>query len=470
MAKVNQGQGWKTATTHTGTEVYYDPDEGRWEFARGVPIGRAARDHIMGQQQPAPTPVVDPSPVVKPPVVEEAPPPPPPPVVKPPSGPRGAPTTGVSGGGSSVGDRTTYDTAVNTGGSGGSTGSTGGTTSTVNTGSAPVTQQEQDYWKAAVTKDGRKATTEDPRQDPRVVAGTHYVGWGDAILPYSRNYHSADKGGIVTGNEEYDALTPKQKYDMARRYRELGGIGTINREGLSDLSKAASRQIEQAQARQEYDKLMEGNWSPERQAEVDRLYNDRMLTYDEYMEGAHSQRPDGQGGYEKIPGTTTVGYRPDGTYGWMDMRDYPGWTREMGQEMFSPSRADLNAVAAMGYDVTHMGKEDVARVLGGQGGAPQQAARQTGYTAPQTGGFTPAPYGNPQTGGNSHGQQDWRSFYDLAMGGNSMQAPAVGGGATGATGDWRAFYNQSMQATPSVAPQSDWDWRAYYDQAMRGGT
>ena len=71
----SQNQGWKTATTHTGTEVYYDPNEERWEFGRGSAVGKAGLAHILGQQPQTQTPTY----------------------VAPPSGNKGVPTTGVSG-------------------------------------------------------------------------------------------------------------------------------------------------------------------------------------------------------------------------------------------------------------------------------------------------------------------------------------------------------------------------------------
>ena len=279
MAKVNQGQGWKTATTQTGTEVYYDPDEGRWEFARGVPIGRAARDHIMGQQQPEPTPVV------QPPVVEEAPPPQPPPVVKPPSGPRGAPTTGVSGGGSSSVDRATYETAVNTGGGSPvvNTGTTGTTAPVAEEAAGPTWDQ---VYADALDIEGRKARTEDPKQDPRVLAGTHYLGWNNAVLPYVQNVQSAEWGGIVTGNEAYDSLTPREKMEANKRYGSTIGLGGVNRAFTKHNADSAQKSVDALNAYREYEEAMKQPWgTPRRDAVID-LWRDGKITYDEYRAGA----------------------------------------------------------------------------------------------------------------------------------------------------------------------------------------
>ena len=274
-------------------------------------------------------------------------------IYKPPSGGKGVGTTGVTGGSVSTATTPTWSTP---------------TTQATQASSTPSVQASTpttDYWKAAVTKEGRKATTADPRQDPRVLGGTHYVGFNNAILPYGRSVQSKDVGGtgIVTGNTQYDALTPKEKYDMGRRNRQLGGLERINQNFTEHNAQKAARQLEQAEAKRRYDALMEGNWSPERQAGVDALYGagGSKITYDEYQEGAHDAVPDGQGGYQQ-QGNTTYGYRPDGTSGWYDKRDYPGWTREMGQEMFAPRRDDLNAASDLGFDVKHMGRDQAAEI------------------------------------------------------------------------------------------------------------
>ena len=236
-----------------------------------------------------------------------------------------------------------------------------------------------DYWKAAVTKEGRQSQGATPQQDPRVQAGTHYVGFGGAILPYSHNYQAADQGGITTGNKEYDALTAAQKYDMGQRYGELGGVEGINSGFSKHNASRAARQLEQAQGQQQYNQAMQGNWSPERQAQVDQLYNAGQVTYDEYMKGAHDRAPDGQGGYQS-QGNTVSGYRPDGTFGTYDRRDHPGWTQEMGQEMFAPNRQDLNAAAAQGWDVSNMGRDQAAQIAQQ---APQQQMPQWGQPQQQ---------------------------------------------------------------------------------------
>ena len=183
---------------------------------------------------------------------------------------------------------------------------------------------------------------------------------------------------IVTGNAEYDALSDSQKFDMNQRYAELGGEG-INRSFTKHNASKAAQQLKQYNADQQYREAMKGGWSPERQGLTDSLYNQGHLTYDEYMEGAHDKAPDGQGGYQS-QGNTTVGYRPDGTFGTYDQRDYPGWTSEMGQEMFAPRREDLNAAHGQGYDVTNMGRDQAAQIAQE---APQQQMPQWGQPQQQ---------------------------------------------------------------------------------------
>ena len=247
--------------------------------------------------------------------------------------------------------------------------------------SAPAVQASQptDYWKAATTIEGRKSTTADPKQDPRVTSGTHYVGFGGAILPYGRSRQSAEHGGIVTGNEQYDALTAAEKYDMGRRYGELGGMEGINRGFSEHNAQKAAQQLKQAQGQRAYQDAMQGNWSKDRQAQVSNLKRQGMITHDEYMEGAHDMVGDGQGGYQS-QGNTRVGYRPDGTFGWMDSRDYPGWTQDVGQEVYAPSREDLNVAHAQGYDVTNMGRDQAAQIAQE---APQQQMPQWGQPQQQ---------------------------------------------------------------------------------------
>ena len=320
------------------------------------------------------------------------------------------------------------------------TGATGGTTPSWTTPTTDATQAASstaaqsapptDFWKAGVTKEGRQSQGATPQQDPRVQAGTHYVGFGDAILPYARDFQSAEHGGITTGNQEYDALSAAQKYDMGNRYGELGGLEGIDRNFTRANAGKAAQMLKQAQGQQQYNQAMESNWSPERQAQVDQLYNSGQVTYDEYMKGAHDRVADGQGGYQS-QGNTTVGYRPDGSYGRYDQRDYPGWTSEMGMEMFAPSRDDLNAATAQGYDVTNMGRDQAAQIAQQ---APQQQMPQWGQ--PQQQQQMPQWGGAPQ--GSMAGNFGWGAGLggppQQPMGGQQYQTPPSGGRGVGQMG------------------------------------
>ena len=341
------------------------------------------------------------------------------------------------------------------------TGVTGGTTPSWTTPTTDATKAASstaaqsaptDFWKAGVTKEGRQSQGATPQQDPRVQAGTHYVGFGDAILPYARDFQSAEHGGITTGNQEYDALSAAQKYDMGNRYGELGGLEGIDRNFTRANAGKAAQMLKQAQGQQQYNQAMESNWSPERQAQVDQLYNSGQVTYDEYMKGAHDRVADGQGGYQS-QGNTTVGYRPDGSYGRYDQRDHPGWTSEMGMEMFAPSRDDLNAATAQGYDVTNMGRDQAAQIAQQapqqqmpQWGQPQQqpqmpqwGAAPQGTMANQYGwgtglGGPPQQQMMPQWGGAPQQQAmpQWgQMMQQQPMGGPmaGMEAARMGGGA-----------------------------------------
>ena len=144
------------------------------------------------------------------------------------------------------------------------------------------------------------------------------------------------------------------------------------------VEQERQRLRKQVETKQQYDDAMKSNWSPQRQADVDRLYNSGQLNYDEYMQGAHDMAP-GPTGYQS-QGNTIQGYRPDGTFGWYDKRDHPGWTSEMGVEMFAPSRDDLNAATAQGYDVTNMGRDQAAQIAQQ---APQQQMPQWGQPQQQ---------------------------------------------------------------------------------------
>ena len=294
---------------------------------------------------------------------------------RPPSGGKGVPTTGVSGATATTPTTTTTPSWATP------------TTAATESYSAPAVQASQptDYWKAATTIEGRKSTTADPKQDPRVTSGTHYVGFGGAILPYGRSRQSAEHGGIVTGNEQYDALTAAEKYDMGRRYGELGGMEGINRGFSEHNAQKAAQQLKQAQGQQAYQDAMQGNWSKERQTAVSDLKRQGMITHDEYMEGAHDMVGDGQGGYQS-QGNTRVGYRPDGSFGWMDSRDYPGWTQEVGQDVYAPSREQINqqhAQAQQQQAAPPPQQQSMAQQYGwgdvGGGGAPQGMAQQYGW-------------------------------------------------------------------------------------------
>ena len=332
--------------------------------------------------------------------------------------------------------------------------------------SAPAVQassQPTDFWKAAVTKEGRQSQTADPKQDSRVQAGTHYVGFGGAILPYGRNVQSAEHGGITTGNQEYDALTAAQKYDMGNRYGELGGMDGISRDFSKHNAQKAAQQLKQAQGQQQYNQAMQGNWSPERQAQVDQLYNSGQVTYDEYMEGAHDRVPDGQGGYES-QGNTRVGYRPDGTFGWMDSRDYPGWTQESGQAAYAPSRQDLNVAHDRGYDVTNMGQGAAAAIAGGAtpppGAVPMRDASVWGppqgqqNQMPQWGQPQQQPQ-MPQWGAAPQGTMANQYGWGTGLGGPPQgQMMPQWGGMGGMMGGGMPQWGQMMQQQPMGGPMA----------------
>ena len=199
----------------------------------------------------------------------------------------------------------------------------------------------------------------------------------------------------------------------------------------SHIAAEQRRMEQQWAAKEDYDKLMEGNWSPDRQAKVDSLWKDRKISYDEYMEGAHNRRPDGEGGYQKIPGTTRVGYTPDGNYGWYDQRDYPGWTPEMGVDAYSPTREDLNAAHERGYDVTDIGRGEAAAIAGGAtpppGAVPMRDASVWGPAQgqqnqmPQWGGQQQPQM--PQWGGAPQGTMAGNYGWGAGLGGPPQQQP-----------------------------------------------
>ena len=282
--------------------------------------------------------------------------------------------------------------------------------------------QPTNFWDAAVTTEGRKATTADPRQDPRVVAGTHYVGFNNAILPYTHSVQSKEHGGtgVVTGNTQYDTLTPKEKIDANRRYKQLGGLGGVDQNFSKHNEKTAARIVEQTAAQKAYDRIMQGNWSDQRQADVDSLKRQRMITHDEYMEGAHDMAPDGQGGYTP-QGNAVVGYQPDGTFGWYDQRDYPGWSKEMGVDYYAPTRSDLNAGHERGYDVSNVSRDQAAALARGETPPPGTIPmRDTGRGAVEYRVPRPAEWGQPQ-------QQQWGSAPQGTMAGNHGWGAGLGG-------------------------------------------
>ena len=182
------------------------------------------------------------------------------------------------------------------------------------------------------------------------------------------------------------------------------------------------REFEQQwKAKQEYDKIMQNsNWSDERQAAVDQLWRDRMINYDEYMEGAHDMVSDGQGGYTS-QGNTTVGYRPDGSFGWYDKRDYPGWSKDMGQEHYAPKLDDLNAARSQGYDVSNVSRDQAAALARGETPPPGTIPmRDTGRGAVEYRVPRPAEWGQPQ-------QQQWGSAPQGTMAGNYGWGAGLGG-------------------------------------------
>ena len=405
----SQNQGWTTANTHTGTEVYYDPNENRWEFGRGTPVGKAGLAHILAQQ-PA--------------------------------------------------QQNTY--------------------------TPPATQQQQPAAQAVVPQaeatppamptwdqvygdaldiEGRKARTEDPRQDPRVLAGTHYLGWGDAVLPYARTVQSADWGGIVSGNDAYDSLTPKEKIEANKRYYKTHGVRGVNTSFTKHNADAAQKSVDALNAWKQYEDVIDQPWgTPRRDAVID-LWRDGKLTYDEYRAGAHNVSPNQDGVYDAIDNQSFDGRY--GSSGWsasgLPVPESP-YARPQQQDTRPPlgsgqqMQAAQYRAAQQQPQQTQMPQQSMAQQYGwgaGLGGQPQQQMPQWGQPQQQPWGgqqqqqampqWGPPPqqmmpqWGQPQgmggmMGGMMGGQQQmmpqWGQMMQ-PMGGPmaGMEAARMGGGA-----------------------------------------
>ena len=163
----------------------------------------------------------------------------------------------------------------------------------------------------------------------------------------------------------------------------------------------------QWEAKQKYDELMKGNWSRERQAAIDDMKVAGLINHDEYMLGAHDMARNEDGSYE-TQGNARAGWRPDGTFDWFDQRDYPGWTQDMGVDMFAPSRQDLNVAHERGYDVSQMDQGTAAAIAGGAvpppGAVPMRDASVWG---PPQGQQTQMPQWGSAPQGTMAGNYGW---------------------------------------------------------------
>ena len=282
--------------------------------------------------------------------------------------------------------------------SGGSSGATQTPAATV---PSPASQQQGSQLAEAITP---TASTKPTRR-----TGESWVDWVGRESQWLR-----DNDMTIHSSGRRISKDPNQWSDDDRsavyqgRAAELGQApGEHTKQ--SHIDSERRRQESQWKGKQEYDRLMEQNWSPERQAEVNRLWGDRQITYDEYMAGAHDMMSDGQGGYQG-QGNTVTGYLPDGTMGTYDQRDHPGWTQEIAQEMFAPARHRVARPAEWDQPQQQPPQQQsMAQQYGwgaGLGGQQQQQMPQWGQPPqqqqmPQWG--QPA-YQTPPSGGRGVGQ------------------------------------------------------------------
>ena len=264
----------------------------------------------------------------------------------------------------------------------GQTGVTGGSTSYTAPQTSSYTAPTPSYTPPAASQQQASGSqlaqaitpAADPTAKPTRIAGESWSDYRGRIDSWKDANNMQEIGGRAISKDSNQ--WSDDDWQTVGRYRaaELGQAPGQHTNPYH-VEQERQRLRKQVETKQQYDDLMKGNWSPDRQGEVDRLYNSGQINYDEYMRGAHDRVPDGQGDYQS-QGNTIEGYRPDGTFGWYDKRDYPGWTSEMGVEMFAPRREDLNAATALGYDATHMGRDQAAEIA-------QQAAQMPQWGQPQ---------------------------------------------------------------------------------------
>ena len=240
--------------------------------------------------------------------------------------------------------------------------------------------------------------------------------WNDYVLRSSahrraNNQRLHESGRTISKDPTQWSDVDRQAVGKSRAtslgYEPLAGYG--------DSSRVAQEQNyydSLADVQTDYDTQMSSNWSPDRQGWADQQYNAGNLTYGEYMEGAHDAVADQQGNYQS-QGNVKVGYRPDGSYGWMDMRDNPGWTQQAGVDRYAPSRQDLNVAHDRGYDVSNMGQGAASAIAGGATPPPGAVPRRDPiFDAPQQ---------QPQQ------QQQWGSAPQGSMAGNYGWGAGLGG-------------------------------------------
>ena len=405
----SQNQGWTTANTHTGTEVYYDPNENRWEFGRGTPVGKAGLAHILAQQPAQQN------------------------TYTPPATQQQQPAQAVVPQAEATPAMPTWD----------------------------------QVYGDALDIQGRKAQTEDPTQDPRVMAGTHYLGWNNAVLPYAQTVQSADWGGIVSGNEAYDSLTPKEKVEANKRFGALTGVRGVNRAFDKHNADSAAKSVDMLNAWKQYEDVIDQPWGTPRRDDVIDLWRDGKITYDEYRAGAHNVSPNQDGVYDSIDNQSFDGRYGSGGFSASGLpvpespyarpqQQYSGPPLGSGQQM---QAAQYRAAP---QQQTQMPQQSMAQQYGwgdmGGGGAPQGMAGMYGWGAglggqqqqmmPQWGQQPPQQQQMPQWGGQPQqgmgGMPQWggapqqqampqwgQMMQQQPMGGPmaGMEAARMGGGA-----------------------------------------
>ena len=327
----------------------------------------------------------------------------------PPSGNKGVGQTGVSGAAATTPTTTpvpTWNTP---------------TTPATQSYSAPASQQSGSQLAEAITPQA------DPSAKPTRQRGESWGDWRrreDAWMDANNMVIHSSGRRISKDSNQWDDADRTAVYQA--RAAELGQApGEHTKQ--SHIDSERRRQERQWQAKEKYDRLMEQNWSPERQAKIQDMKQDGVLTYDEYQRGAHSREwNEEEGRHTPIPGTTTTGYRPDGSFGTYDQRDYPGWTREMGMEMFAPSRADLNVAHERGYDVTNMGQGAASAIAGGATPPPGAVPmRDASVWGPPQGQQNQMPqWGQPQ---QQPQMPQWGSAPQGTMAGNYGWGAGLGG-------------------------------------------